>query len=419
MSIASAKILGNGLLLIGALLFIALLLIGPRQISLIDAWGDRWLSAYLESHKKPFRVLTKSIRKGQTDQAINYLQTKWQDVQKGDYIYRFKRRLLLALATELHRQERYQELLYWSSEWITLDDRDIDAVAFWHEALYRSADRKTEGLNGLQKAWNLFPDNVILTRFFLLSLKDQLPSKESEMDAQISQMRQSFIKEQKETVLNKTHLWEIFLYSNKKDKPINDQDFENYVNSRPGLTQAWALVNDYLNDGNLNQYPNQHGLTPAQQAKYWIKEGASSKALFGRLHFATNDNAQPASQKLRLALVTDNKNWSRLFLQITPDTGTLRIDPPADLTLQIEKVRLRKDAAIYDIPLSQIEFNNMELIEGSLRTTKNPDPHFFIQVKNYLEDIQIEQEITLELTAQLVTAMGNIALAEFSMGIDN
>ena len=188
------------------------------------------------------------------------------------------------------------------------------------------------------------------------------------------------------------------------------------MNSRPGLTRAWALVNDYLNDGNLNQYPNQHGLTPAQQAKYWIKEGASSKALFGRLHFATNDNAQPASQKLRLALVTDNKNWSRLFLQITPDTDTLRIDPPADLTLQIEKVRLRKDAAIYDIPLSQIEFNNMELIDGSLRTTKNPDPHFFIQVKNYLEDIQIEEKITLELTAQLVTAMGNIALAEFSSG---
>ncbi len=63
-------------MLIGALLFIALLLIGPRQISLIDAWGDRWLSAYLESHNKPFRVLTKSIRKGQTDQAINYLQKK-------------------------------------------------------------------------------------------------------------------------------------------------------------------------------------------------------------------------------------------------------------------------------------------------------------------------------------------------------
>jgi hypothetical protein len=415
MSIASAKILGNGLLLVGALLFIGLLLIGPRQISLIDEWGDRWLIAYLESHSNQFRVLIESVRKGQTDQAINDLQTKWQDVQKRDYIYRFKRHLLLALATELHRQERYQELLYWSSEWMTLDGRDIDAVAFWHEALYRSADRKTEGFDGLHKAWNLFPDNVILTRFFLLSLKDQLPSKK-EMGAQISQMRQSFIKEQTETVLNKTHLWEIFLYSNKKDKPVNDQDFENYVDSRRDLTQSWALINDYLSGGTLNQYPNQHGLTPAQQAKYWIKEGASSKALFGRLHFVTNDNAQRVSQKLRLVLVTDNKNWSRLFLQITPDTDTLRIDPPADLTLQIEKVRLRTDAAIYDIPLSQIEFNNMELIDGSLRTTENPDPHFFIQVKNYLEDIQIEEKITLELTAQLVTAMGNIALAEFSSG---
>jgi len=415
MSIASAKILGNGLLLVGALLFIGLLLIGPRQISLIDEWGDRWLIAYLESHSNQFRVLIESVRKGQTDQAINDLQTKWQDVQKRDYIYRFKRLLLLALATELHRQERYQELLYWSSEWMTLDGRDIDAVAFWHEALYRSADRKTEGFDGLHKAWNLFPDNVILTRFFLLSLKDQLPSKK-EMGAQISQMRQSFIKEQTETVLNKTHLWEIFLYSNKKDKPVNDQDFENYVDSRRDLTQSWALINDYLSGGTLNQYPNQHGLTPAQQAKYWIKEGASSKALFGRLHFVTNDNAQRVSQKLRLVLVTDNKNWSRLFLQITPDTDTLRIDPPADLTLQIEKVRLRTDAAIYDIPLSQIEFNNMELIDGSLRTTENPDPHFFIQVKNYLEDIQIEEKITLELTAQLVTAMGNIALAEFSSG---
>jgi hypothetical protein len=55
----------------------------------------------------------------------------------------------------------------------------------------------------------------------------------------------------------------------------------------------------------------------------------------------------------------------------------------------------------------------MELIDSSLRTTKNPDPHFFIQIKNYLEDIQIEKQVTLELTAQLVTTVGDIPLVEF------
>ena len=42
------------------------------------------------------------------------------------------------------------------------------------------------------------------------------------------------------------------------------------------------------------------------------------------------------------------------------------------------------------------------------------DPHFFFQVTDYLKNNKKERMITVELSVQIVTANGNIALAEFS-----
>ena len=82
--------------------------------------------------------------------------------------------------------------------------------------------------------------------------------------------------------------------------------------------------------------------------------------------------------------------------------------------MQIDAVRLRIGAVNYDVPLTQTEPKNMARIGGSLRAVENAsDPHFLIPVTDYLKNNKKERVITVELSVQIVTANGNIALAEF------
>jgi hypothetical protein len=171
MSTIGLKAFGNGLSLVGALVFLVLFLIGQDR-SLINPWGDRWLSAYLESHSIQFNHLKEQVNKGQTGQAINQLQSGWKDIQKSDRIYKFKSRLLFALATELQGQKRYNELLHWSSEWIRLDERNIDAIAFWYEAIRHFPGREKEGLEGLIKSQRDFPESAFLSRFLIRAYRE-------------------------------------------------------------------------------------------------------------------------------------------------------------------------------------------------------------------------------------------------------
>ena len=57
--------------------------------------------------------------------------------------------LLLRLAEELNARERYEELYYWTSVWVGLDDRDITARAYYLQALRHNSERYREALDGL------------------------------------------------------------------------------------------------------------------------------------------------------------------------------------------------------------------------------------------------------------------------------
>ena len=83
MSTIGLKAFGNGLSLVGALVFLVLFLIGQDR-SLINPLGDRWLNAYLEPHSIQFKRLIEQVDNGQTEQAINQLQSEWKDIQKRD-----------------------------------------------------------------------------------------------------------------------------------------------------------------------------------------------------------------------------------------------------------------------------------------------------------------------------------------------
>ena len=415
----SVKILSNALSLIGAIIFLVMFfeLKDPNFFRFND-WGDQWSSSYYQKHVTKFRELIKPLQKGETDSAILQLENDWNDLEKRDRAYRLKWKLLLALSEELHRQKRYDELLKWSSEWRAQDDRDIDAIAFYYEALYRSKDKQSEGFDGLKTEWHRFPESSTLAGFYSMALKER-GIHDPTFEAKRYELHQKFIEQQQQNVLKSARRWKVRFYSDIPTTPVTDREYEDYVDSHNDLKETWALISDYLRGEPLGQYSAKHGLTPSQQAEYWIKKGAKTKTLFGRLHFAANPQTTLVSKPLGLNLVTNTNNWSRLTLKLGPDTETLRIDLPPKMKLQIDKVRIRTKTMTQSVPLSQIKSKNMAIVNSSLTTTNNSGRYFFLPMNDYLPHIRNEQDLSIELVIQVSTKVGTIALAEFSTGLEN
>jgi len=410
MSNKKSIILGNALSLVGALLFLTVFFVGQTQRALINSWGSSWVRTYFSPHQSQADNLLEEVRKGQIDQAAQLVQTKWQSIAKKDRVYPLKRKLLLAVAKELHRQGRYEELRHWVAQWQQLDERDIDAMAFWYEALYRSTDRTKEGFDGLKREWRHFPYNSTLTRFCYVALMEQGLNDDAQAIYQ-------FITHKMKTLIDKTsQSWEVMLYSTAKFS--SDSDYETYVDSRGDLASTWLLIDDYLNDKNLGQYPMQHGMTPIEQAEYWVHQGIQTKTAFGKLHARTEKQAKMAETR-HPRIISTNDYWFGLVIDLDSKVTTLRVDLPTGLDVQIGAVRLRIGSTIQDISLDTIELNSMDRVDGFLRTAYNVDPYLSFSVSNFLDSGELRHNLVVELDAELVTEVGKIRLADFFASNEN
>lgn len=404
MSNKKSIILGNALSLVGALFFLTIFFVGQNQRDLVNSWGSSWVQTYFSPYQSQTDNLLQEVRKGQIDQAAELIQTKWQDIAKKDRAYPLKRKLLLAVAEELHRQGRYEELRHWAAQWQELDNRDIDAIAFSYEASYRLQDWKIEGLQGLQREWRHFPYNSTLTRFCYAALIEQGLNDDAQAIYQL-------ITEKMKALIEKTsQSWEVMLYTTAKFS--SDSDYENYVDSRGDLASTWLLIDDYLNDKNLDQYPMQHSITPIEQAKYWVRQGIQTKADFGKLHARTEKQAKVAEGR-HPRLISTNDYWFGLVIDLDSKVTTLRVDLPAGLDVKIGAVRLRMGSTIQAISLDKIELKNMDRVDGFLRTAYNADPYLSFSLNDFLGSGQRRHNIVVELDAELVTEVGKIRLADF------
>ena len=72
---------------------------------------------------------------------------------------------------------------------------------------------------------------------------------------------------------------------NPADQTVDD--YGNYVDQYPGLTNAWNMINAYNTGGDLSSFSNFGGMSPAQQAQYWNTRmgGANTKEAFGQAHY--------------------------------------------------------------------------------------------------------------------------------------
>lgn len=160
------KYLANTLPAIGAILCLLFLVLTPYYETQLNDLGQ-----YLvEHHNRVYRLEAKKIHAhlndGQIDSAIKSLENlDWASVLYNDRAYPQKRRILSLLCKKLEAMKDYEKLFQLASQWRQLDDRDIEAMAYWYEALRHSPDQKKEGLQGLIKGSDQFPSNALMTTF--------------------------------------------------------------------------------------------------------------------------------------------------------------------------------------------------------------------------------------------------------------
>jgi hypothetical protein len=148
------KVIGNLVFLIFPLIFSSLFLLWAYQEEVVDEVGAWMVSSYEHQFKSEWKVTMRQLKAGETKPAIELLEKKkWGEIRNRDRIYPMKRKLLVALAGQLHTAEQYGELLHWSGIWRELDERDVTAMAYWYEALRHTPDRREKGMRSLEKEW--------------------------------------------------------------------------------------------------------------------------------------------------------------------------------------------------------------------------------------------------------------------------
>ena len=159
------KVAWNVALLLSGTFFLLLLYVFSYQKSFVNKLGTDLTKVYIEYHEKQSFTALKALGGGDYEAVVDLLED-WEFFRKGDRAYPFKRKLLLQLAEELNTRERYEELNYWATVWVGLDDRDITAKAYYLESLRHDSQRYQEALDGLAREHRRFPLNKALKRFY-------------------------------------------------------------------------------------------------------------------------------------------------------------------------------------------------------------------------------------------------------------
>ena len=122
------------------------------------------LEKYIESYQEKEQQALQAEQQGNMLLFASILSHDFVNIQKGDRIYPQKRELLRRLCTYLYRQQAYVELLRWATIWFQLDERDVTALAYYYQALWR-AEHNEGALLALQQAGQRFPKHLLLKEF--------------------------------------------------------------------------------------------------------------------------------------------------------------------------------------------------------------------------------------------------------------
>jgi hypothetical protein len=170
----TAKDLTNSLLAGISIAMLAALFVSFHHDEILEEFGSEWVDDYAKSLRYEAKAaLAQEKKTGRADALVTLLETpSWSETHFGDRAYPLKRKLLERLCVNLKQQGDYSALAHWTSQWLSLNERNLDARAFWYEAIRHFPERKEEGLEGLVTNYQNFPENDYLFNFLVNAYKD-------------------------------------------------------------------------------------------------------------------------------------------------------------------------------------------------------------------------------------------------------
>ena len=170
----TAKVLANSLLAGISIAMLTALFVSFHHDEILKEFGKEWVDDYAQSMRQEVISAFSQARKTNQTSLLTTLleQPQWDEVLLDDRAYGLKRALLLRLCVALEKQRDYRALKKWSLKWLSLTGRDLDARAFWYEAIRHSSEQQEEGLQELITNQHAFPNNNYLAQFLIKAYKE-------------------------------------------------------------------------------------------------------------------------------------------------------------------------------------------------------------------------------------------------------
>ena len=340
MSKLQLKIYANALSMMGALVFVVVIFIGFSRPGLINKLGSRSILLYQVSFSSQAKNVLGQLAHEKTGNAVKLLQDpKWTNVLLDDRPYYLKREVLRSLCRVFHATKDYKQLLHWVTVWRDLDERDVDAMAFWYEALRHTTDRRKIGINGLFEGQKQFPGNVLFQKFYFQSQNNSGKS-----------LTQNLANSDKQKLIIQRALkgWELrwrWKLRHVLAGPIGELQ-QHFMNQNWG--EAWSAL-----------------IRMVQIVKLWaIDESIEEK---GHVAFS---------------IAPDKDDWMHVSAVIPRQMSTLRVDFPPFSSVVISELNLTIDGILKSLSNDWFEYVGLIVDQDSIKAKGFEDPHFKLNMSS-------------------------------------
>tara|TARA_B100000959_G_scaffold231682_1_gene248284 strand:- start:249 stop:1373 length:1125 start_codon:yes stop_codon:yes gene_type:complete len=352
--------------MMGALVVVVVIFMVFSRPELINKLGSYSILFYRVSFSSEAKNVLGQLAHQKTGNAVKLLQDpKWTNVLLDDKPYYLKREVLKNLCSVFHRNKNYKQLLHWATVWRDLDERDVDAMAFWYEALRHTTDRRKIGVNGLSKGQKQFLRNVLFQRFYFQSQNNS--GKSLTQNLAISD-------KQKLIIQRALKGWELrwrWKLRHVLAEPVGELQ-QHFMNQNWG--EAWSAL-----------------IRMVQIVKLWaIDESIDEK---GYVVFSIDP---------------DKDDWMHVSAVIPRQMSTLRVDLPPFSSAIISELNLTIDGILKSLSNDWFEYVNLVVDQDSIKAKGFEDSHFILNMSSLdrLGDDRV-MKINIRFKLSVIDLFGN------------
>ena len=370
------KIVANSLSMTVAIMFIATVCVVYIQPQVVNKLGNYSTKVYKLSYSSETKNVLGQLAQGKTGDVVKLLNSqKWKNVFLDDKAYYLKREMLRSLCRVLHATKSYDKLLKWVSVWREIDERDVDAMAYWYEALSHTTNRRQEGIEGLYDGQKMYPTNILFQSFHHQLLKNS---------GGVVFENLTTLKKQKIIVQNAMKGWELrwrWKLRHALFGPVAElrQQF---------VKQNWGQVWNVL-------------LRITRILSLWM-----------------NDESVEEKGFLTFSIFPDKDNWIHLSVEIPRQMSTLRIDFPPFSNVTVSELNLMIDGIQRSVSGNLVEYTNVIAGQDAIKATGFEDPRFQMNISS-LSGFGGSQVMTVDIRFKLLFSdlFGNSKLLSYETAL--